>query len=329
MPPKSHKTEDSEPNPIGQAYRFRLRFRLAKPLASSALELELPNGHVSRPVKFLSSTRNMPIDQANWLVAASGNYPSKDEAGQNGQLLKDALLISGAQCGIGVDIGRDRPTTSFSQAIKDENFKETGVLWRDDVFGLDVFEDVEFIVLSAKGELKVSANPDMFIQSTAELMSLVPFMDERSRASAQLINDGLFPLTPETRLVILITAIESLWPSPKRSEAICALTDAMSLHLESLEGSEADKEDVRRSFARIQTNSIGTLCRENISRLLGPERAREFKRLYQARSRFAHDGKGRAALHAEGDLAQRLALDTLLAELRSRAGKLIATELAE
>jgi hypothetical protein len=308
------------PDPIHQPRRFRLRFRVAKLLASSAQELGLTNLQLSRPVSLRASTCGAPIGESNWLIASSRGYPSDAEACQNGQLLKDALLLSGAQCGIGIDVGQDRATTSFSQVIKDTSFRETGVLWRDDIFGLDVFDDVEVAVLSANLELKASADPGTFVRSFGELASLVPFMDERSRTSAQLINDALFPLTPETRLVVLMTAIESLWPSPKRSETVCALANALLLHLDSLESSETDKEDVRGRIAKIQTSSIGSLCRENISRLLGPERAKEFRQLYQARSRFAHDGKGRAVLHAEGDLAQRLALDTLLAELRSRAG---------
>jgi hypothetical protein len=147
---------------------------------------------------------------------------------------------------------------------------------------------------------------------------LAEFMDNRSRVSAQLINDALFTLTPETRLIILMTAIESLWSRPRRSSSIAEIADALLVYLKTINGNKDDKEDVAKRIHEIRTQSIRTTCKVKIGNLLGSDRANEFEDLYKIRSGFVHEGKGRAMLRSEGDVAQRLALDVLIAELRCR-----------
>ncbi len=257
------------------------------------------------------------MGEDNWLIIRSRGYPSREVARENGQLLKDALLLAGAEQWAGIDVGMDRATSSVAQFIKDGS-AEDGILLRDDIFGLDVFEDVEARVLQMKMELSAPASPDDLLNSIRDLTPLAAFMDSRSRVSAQLINDALFPLTPESRLLILMTAIESLWERPKRSASIAALTDALLAHLNTMNGSADDKDDVAKRVNDIRVQSISRMCKGKITDLLGKDRAKEFENLYEARSGFAHDGKGRAMLHSEGDVAQRLAFDVLLAELRDR-----------
>jgi hypothetical protein len=207
-------------------------------------------------------------------------------------------------------VGLDRATSGASKIVKDAYLAETGRHLRDDIHG------------PVYGWGNVIASAGLFVQALCQHMQLARFLDHRSTMSARLINDALFPLTSETRLVVLMTAIETLWPAPQKSGSISLLANALETHLLSLGGDDGDREEVRKGIERIRTKSIGANCQDRIGGLLGPDRAAEFRRLYNARSRFAHDGSGRTLLHAEGDLADRLALDTLLAELRDRAGKM-------
>ena len=87
-------------------------------------------------------------------------------------------------------------------------------------------------------------------------------MDARSRMYARLINDVLFPLSTETRLIILMTAVEALWESLKRKSSIVALADALLAHLDALEGDEDDKADVAKRVANIRVESISRMCRD-------------------------------------------------------------------
>ena len=115
-----------------------------------------------------------------------------------------------------------------------------------------------------------------------------------------------------------MAAIESLWESPKRKTSIVALADALLTHLSILEGDESDKADVAKRVAVIRVESIIRACHDRITALLGEERAADFGKLYNDRSRFAHHGAGRSMLQAEGDIAQRLTVDVLIAELQRR-----------
>jgi hypothetical protein len=85
---------------------------------------------------------------------------------------------------------------------------------------------------------------------------------------ARLINDALFPLTTETRLIILMTAVKALWESLKRKSSIVALADALLAHLDALEGDEDDKADVAKRVANIRVESISRMCRDKIAACL-------------------------------------------------------------
>ena len=299
-------------------FRFRLRFRMAKLIDSKLQETKITATGLSQLATMTSEIKNRPFNEGNWLVIQSRGYLSKKAASDSGQMLKDTLLLAGAEQKTGVDVGIDRATSSLTKFVKDNFAAKSGLLLRDDIFGLDVFEDVEAKILQGQLKILAPANLEYFLKAIQDLAPLAMFMDDRSRVSAQLINDALFSLTPETRLLILMTSIESLWDRPRRSESIVALASALSICLHTLSGSADDKEDVAKRVDDIRVQSISRMCKDKITDLLGVDRAKEFAYLYAVRSGFVHDGKGRAQLHSEGDLAQRLAFDVLIAELRNR-----------
>lgn len=251
------------------------------------------------------------------MCVRSRGYPDREEAERSGKVIADALLLAGAECSAGIDVGIGHPSTGFSQEIK-AKLVEQGFMLRGDIFGLDVFEDVEVCILQSQLDLTVPANPNHFLRSVRNFATLAAFMDARSRMYARLINDALFPLTTETRLIILMTAVEALWESLKRKSSIVALADALLAHLDALEGDEDDKADVEKRVANIRVESISRMCRDKIAALLAEGRAAEFDKLYNARSRFAHHRARRSMLHTEGDIAQKLAFDVLIAELQKR-----------
>ncbi len=298
-------------------FRFRLKFRVAKRINSRAQEIAFEAPGLARPATLTNATRDQSISDGNWLCVWSRRYPRREEAEHSGKLMADALLLAGAERWTGIDVGFGHALSGFSRDIK-AKLAEQGIVMRDDIFGLDVFKDVEVCIPQSQMNLTGLIDPDYFLRSVRDLATLAALMDDRSRMSARLINDALFPLTTEARLIILMTAIESLWESPKRKASIVALADTLLAHLGILEGDKSDKADVAKRVEGIRVESIVRACRDRIKALLGEERAAEFGTLYNVRSRFAHHGAGRSMLHAEGDMAQKLAFDVLIAELQRR-----------
>lgn len=304
-------------NVSATGFRFRLKFRAAKRIESTAQEINFEVPGLARPATLINATKDQSISDGNWLCVRSRGYPRREEAERSGKLMADTLLLAGAERWTGIDVGFDHALSGSSQNIK-AKLAEQGIVLRDDIFGLDVFEDVEVCILQSQANLTGLVDPDYFLRFMRDLATLAAFMDDRSRMSVRLINDALFPLTTEVRLIILMTAIESLWESPKRKASVVALVDALLAHLGILEGDKSDKADVAKRIADIRVESISRTCRDRITALLGEERAAEFGKLYNIRSRFAHHGAGRSMLHAESHMAQKLAFDVLVAELQRR-----------
>jgi hypothetical protein len=111
----------------------------------------------------------------------------------------------------------DRPTSRFSTELKEQIEKAHCVAIRDDVHGLDVFEDIEVRIFRVDAEGIVQASLDMFIDSIRDLLPLAVHMDEKERLCCQLINDSLFPATSEATLIVVMTAIEILCGTPHRT----------------------------------------------------------------------------------------------------------------
>lgn len=58
-----------------------------------------------------------------------------------GHGLRSAIELASVSTPLGIDAGRDLATSGLARAVKDQIAKETETLARDNVHGLDVFED--------------------------------------------------------------------------------------------------------------------------------------------------------------------------------------------
>jgi hypothetical protein len=152
----------------------------------------------------------------------------------------------------------------------------------------------------------------------SNLMPFTAFMDDQLRLSAQLINDASFPLSSEARLLVLITSIEVIWKRPPATPTLLALINSSRGFVNDTDATSQDKFDVNAHLQNLITQSIRQTCRQNITRLLGTNRADEYLLLNRRRGAFTHSGVGRSDLVAEGNQAYQLANDVLQAELRSR-----------
>jgi len=130
-----------------------------------------------------------------------------------------------------------------------------------------------------------------------------------------LINDSLFPASPDALLVIRVSAIEVLFPTSKRGDDDRTLLSKLTETLEPIETAPAAKELVRDTLRRSAEESIGEACRRRITELLGAERVKEFTALYNARSRPVHLGKGRGGNSENASKALALATELIYADL--------------
>jgi hypothetical protein len=123
------------PEPI---YRARLRFRLHKKLNLSATEHQFSVAGREVVMKPLNGTT---IQESDWLVMNATGFLDEVAARDFGHRLRAALELSSVATRLGIDAGRDIATSGLGRSVKEQIAKETGALVRDNVHGLDVFED--------------------------------------------------------------------------------------------------------------------------------------------------------------------------------------------
>src|SRR5580704_778461 len=136
------------------AYCFRLKFRVGKTidLPDESALLNVP-GLVHAATITSNKPRLPGVDQ--WLAIKSCGYSSEEEAWAAALRLKEVFLIAGAD-GMGADFGTDQVRSRMSDEIKRKMREEHNVIIRDEVHGVDVFEDgpVQHFMFSAQASVQ-------------------------------------------------------------------------------------------------------------------------------------------------------------------------------
>src|SRR5690606_31456493 len=102
------------------------------------------------------------LSESKWLVMNVRGFESESQARSFAHQLKLAVQLAAASVRLGVDCGADVPTSGLGKYFRQQLFQETGYLIRDNIHGIDVFEDDEhvgFFSLSAEGQVLVQPEP--------------------------------------------------------------------------------------------------------------------------------------------------------------------------
>ena len=92
------------------------------------------------------------------------------------------------------------PTSGLGRAVKEQIAKETGVLARNNVHGLDVFEDNPSVrIFNLSGTGTVHASPDPFLPMVAELHGVAASSSDRAKDVILLLNYALMRPSPWPR----------------------------------------------------------------------------------------------------------------------------------
>lgn len=247
------------------SYRARLRFRLQKKLNIEANEYRF--NVAGREVVLAALTPDCAIRDSEWLVMNTRGLDSEEEARQFGHNLRSAIELSSISTRLGVDVGRDLATSSLAQSIKDHIAKETGAIVRDNVHGLDVFEDdprVTIFSISATGT--VLANRDPFLAFAAELHGKDATISDEARDVVLLLNYALMRPEPVAQIVFAFSAVEMLGQRETWTTAQKALLTELAT---SAERSTFGNEHERREVSDAITKSLHRLTlRQGVLRLL-------------------------------------------------------------
>lgn len=277
--------------PLGPAtsYRARLRFRLHKQLEIGTNEHRL--SIAGREAVLAAPTPETAIKDSEWLVINARGFPTEEGARVFGHNLRAAIEVSSVSTRLGVDAGRDLPTSALAQEFKEHLRGQTGAVVRDNVHGLDVFEDdpnVVIFTLSATATVRAQGDPFLFFAS--ELFDGAASLSEEAKDVVLLLNYALMRPEPVAQIVFAFSAVEMLgqrehWTAAQKQ----LLAELAAAAEESSTGSEAERMEVSGAIKK----SLHRLSlRQGVLRLLdrlglGHLRA-TWDGIYRERSTLVH-----------------------------------------
>lgn len=252
-----------------------------------------------------------------WIVAKIEGFESEEQARNAGRQLGDALLIAGAAAKLGIDVGLDRSTIRFSDEVHDAVRTESGRELRPEVHGLMVYEKDTVTIVGIDAQGSSTIKTQALEERLSEWIHCAGTLTERQRRGAALINDSIFVSQPESRFILLISAVEALCDQAVRETEYRDAIEALEMRLAELTLDKMIRGAIKQTLANAKRESLRQSYMMKFRALRSAGDAKAFDELYGLRSNFVHDGVGRGALNEAADKALQLAVDLLVAELRN------------
>ncbi|BCO11319.1 hypothetical protein GEOBRER4_n1599 [Citrifermentans bremense] len=261
-------------------YSFRLRFKRA----STEINIEVPVLHL-KPGPSMSSLilrshdPNVPIQRSKDLILESTGYATKEDAELAGKKSLDALAVTLARLRVGADYGHRGPTSWISPLFLNQISAQSGTPILNDVHGLMVYEtDPPPKFASLNSDIRTGVGQKGFEGILANALETTISLSERERLSLEMFNASFFQTTPESRLILLVMAVEALIELKVRSTEAVAHVEAMIAATESSSTlSPEDRASMRGSLRWLRNESINQGGRRLAQERLG-------ERMYAGRS---------------------------------------------
>ncbi len=295
------------------SYCFRYRVKMLTPPQTNdgdTITLELPD------LPPVTGTVSEAYPAGKWVIFIVRGFETEEAAKVAGEKFGDALLVVGAVMRLGIDVGFNRATLQFSDAVHEAVQRVDGRKLLSEIHGLLTYEEntITIIGVEARGQTKISGNA--FEDYLKSWKSFVGNLTERQRNCALLLNDSFFVSKTESQFILRISAVETLCEQGIVVGEYRSIIESIVCFVESLSMSAESSEAVRRMLENALRESIRQSYLSKFRMLLTDTDAKSFDDLYQQRSKLVHDGLGRGALSQASAEALKLATDLLEAELK-------------
>ena len=198
-------------------YRTRFRFRLEKMLDIVEKEKTIiVDGH---EITISPQLPDVNISDSNWLVMNATGFSDKARAENFGEKLKLACETLSASMRLGLDSGKDLPTSGYGSLVKEKVKETSGIVLRDNVHGLDIFEDSPNIRIGhISGIGVVRSSGKAFVDEINNFYNEVESASAITKDIVLLLNYALLRPDPVARIVFAFSAVEMLGQDEKWSE---------------------------------------------------------------------------------------------------------------
>lgn len=234
----------------------------------------------------LHASTGKTFGESDELKLTATGYPTEDDARVEAERWFDALLIAGLRLAKGFDLGRFRLAGGLTKAGIEHFSKLAGVEVRNDVHGIDVYEDKGQRFLRAHADAQTSRAVGDLVEHLSAGRSSKP-LPEKLRLACELFGVSRFSGAPRIQFLTLISAVEAVADAEPLDASVATLVDGWLAQLPTeLRGDESFKG----RLMELKRESIARACRRVVTKFLGDEAAAEFKGLYTKRSTLVHDG---------------------------------------
>jgi hypothetical protein len=276
-------------------YCFDVRFRTPRPVVADKLEEVFKPAAFKRPLRFYRPDGMNRHD--GWLAIESCGYEDSGEAEVNGARLQEALLIVAANQKVGVEF-----------------------YLRGAVKAIHVYPGGQVDLRDPGLPLPTILSDDQLKEIVgAAVESARPSLTANQMVAAELLNDSFFNMSPEASFLLRVSAVEALCPQADQTVAFRSIVDGVLASMPQ-EAPSPDRDQIEQSLKRLAARqSVRRAYMSKIRQLIGEEKAKKFDALYDRRSNFLHDGRGRGTLHDASVAALEVGLELLLADIAQSA----------
>jgi hypothetical protein len=142
------------------------------------------------------------------------------------------------------------------------------------------------------------------------------------RVAAELLNDSFFKMSPEASFLLRVSAVEALCPQADQTDAFKTIVSGVVAAIPR-DAPSPDRDQIEQALKRLAARqSVRSAYMSKIKQLIGDDKAKAFKALYDRRSDFLHDGRGRGTLGGAADAALEIGLELLLADIAQSAARI-------
>lgn len=168
---------------------------------------------------------------------------------------------------------------------------------RNDVHGIDIYEPLENLkFVSIGADAVVGKNPATFVEVFERELLGKRTLTEKQVLAGEIYSASFFDISPRSRLLTLMTAVEALLEPARRPEPVQALVTEMQQLSRASMIDETTKISITSSLQWLRSDSIGESGRKLAARLLpsqlygGRSSAAFFGFCYSLRSQIVHRG---------------------------------------
>ena len=280
-------------------YDFRLRFNFSESyrVNSDAKEFELLALQTGERIKLSSTVTGKAIKDDAAAAVLGGPYDSEGQARAAAERAKRALLYWAIEQRVGIDFGDGKQRSIVTNAGLAMYQEQHGCPVRNDIHGIDVYEHVERrLFVRAEANAELSKSPPTLIGTFQSEYLNSRRLTEKQVVAGEIYASSFFDVSPRSRFITLVTAVEALLAPLERSNEAQSLVAEFETATRRSTIDRDTKESIIGSLQRLRCQSIGQAGRALARRLVpnelfdGQSSANFFTRCYDLRSQILHHG---------------------------------------